>query len=111
MICSPVIRLMMAGLLLISCLQARSQRVYTANSVLATGNWYKFSVQAPGIYKIDLPFLSSLGINTASLSSASIRLFGNGGQMLPEKAGDPKTDDLAENAILIEDGGDGALNG
>ena len=111
MICSPVIRLMMAGLCLITSLHSLSQRVYTANSVLATGNWYKFSVDAPGIYKIDLPFLNSLGINTSSLSSDAIRLFGNGGQMLPEKPGDPKTDDLAENAIWVEDGGDGLLNG
>src|SRR5688572_14822537 len=111
MICRPFIRLMMAGLWVSFCLQAFSQRVYTANSVLATGNWYKFSVHAPGIYKIDLPFLNSLGINTSSLSSASVRIFGNGGHMLPEKPGDPKTDDLAENAIWVEDGGDGQLNG
>lgn len=111
MICSPVIRLMMAGFCLITSLQSTAQRVYTANSVLATGNWYKFSVDAPGIYKVDLPFLNTLGINTSSLQSASIRLFGNGGHMLPEKAGGPKTDDLAENAIWVEDGGDGLLNG
>ena len=90
---------------------ALSQRVYTANSVLGLGNWYKINISAPGIYKIDLPFLNSLGVNTASLSSSSVRLFGNGGQMLPEKAGDPKTDDLVENAIWVEDGGDGLLNG
>ena len=88
-----------------------SQRIYTANSVLAMGNWYKISANAPGIYKIDIPFLNSLGVNTASLTSSSIRLFGNGGQMQPEKPGDPKTDDLAENAIWVEDGGDGILNG
>lgn len=90
---------------------ALSQRVYTANSVLAMGNWYKISINSPGIYKIDLPFLNALGVNTASLASSSIRLFGNGGQMQPEKPGDPKTDDLAENAIWVEDGGDGLLNG
>jgi hypothetical protein len=102
---------MMAGIFVINYMPALSQRVYTANSVLAMGNWYKISVSSAGVYKIDLPFLNSLGINTASLSSTSVRLFGNGGQMLPEKPGDPKTDDLAENAIWVEDGGDGLLNG
>jgi hypothetical protein len=107
----PVIRLMMAGIFVLIYMPARSQRIYTANSVLAMGNWHKISIAAPGIYKIDLPFLTSLGINTASLSSSSVRLFGNGGQMLPEKPVDTKPDDLIENALWVEDGGDGLLNG
>jgi hypothetical protein len=102
---------MMAGIFIINYMPGLSQRIYTANSVLAMGNWYKISINAPGIYKIDIPFLNSLGVNTASLNSSSIRLFGNGGQMLPEKPGDSKTDDLAENAIWVEDGGDGILSG
>ena len=88
-----------------------SQRVYKANSVLSTGNWYKIAVKEAGIYKIDIPFLSQLGINAANLSSGSIRLFGNGGGMLPEANSVPRPDDLEENAIMIVDGGDGVLNG
>ncbi|THU41320.1 type IX secretion system sortase PorU [Niastella caeni] len=108
----PVIRLMMAGIFLVmNYMPALSQRMYTANSVLAMGNWYKISTTLPGIYKIDLPFLSSLGVNTSSLSSSSVRLFGNGGQMLPEKPLNTKPDDLIENALWVEDGGDGQLNG
>ena len=57
----------------------QSQRVYKATSVLAAGNWYKIAVERAGIYKIDIPFLSELGINAANLSSGSIRLFGNRG--------------------------------
>ena len=90
---------------------ARSQRVYKVNSVLATGNWYKIAVSEAGIYKLDIPFLSSLGINANNLSSSSIRLFGNGGGMLPEANNVPRPDDLIENAILVVDGGDGVLNG
>src|SRR5690349_6340411 len=109
--CKPVIHLMMAGILILNSMPALSQRTYTANSVLAMGNWHKISTTTPGIYKIDLNFLSSLGINTASITSSSIRLFGNGGQMLPEKPINTKPDDLIENALWIEDGGDGRLNG
>jgi hypothetical protein len=109
--CKPVIHLMMAGILVLNSMPALSQRTYTANSVLAMGNWHKISTTTPGIYKIDLNFLSSLGINTASLTSSSIRLFGNGGQMLPEKPINTKPDDLIENALWVEDGGDGRLNG
>lgn len=91
--------------------QSWSQRTYADNSVLASGNWYKMAVTQPGVYKVDLPFLRSLGIMATSIPSASIRLFGNGGQMLPEACNGTRIDDLAENAIQVVDGGDGQLNG
>jgi hypothetical protein len=88
-----------------------AQRSYKSSSVLASGNWYKIAVKDAGVYKIDIAFLSSLGINTSGISSASIRLFGNGGGMLPEANASPRPDDLEENAIMVVDGGDGVLNG
>ncbi len=88
-----------------------TQRVYRSNSVLASGNWYKIAVKNAGVYKIDIPFLQSLGINSTNISSSAIRLFGNGGQMLAEDNAVSRVDDLAENAIAIVDGGDGILNG
>ncbi|HEX7847302.1 MAG TPA: type IX secretion system sortase PorU, partial [Chitinophagaceae bacterium] len=91
--------------------KAISQRSYQPNSVLATGTWYKIAVSNPGIYKIDIAFLNALGISTSNLPSNTIRLFGNGGQMLSESNAGPWTDDLQENAIMIVDGGDGVLNG
>jgi len=106
-----IIPLLLAIIVLTGALPASGQRSYTGQSVLAVGNWYKIAVKDPGVYKIDLAFLANLGINTSSLSSGSIRLFGNGGQMLPENAGGARVDDLLENAIWVEDGGDGLLNG
>jgi hypothetical protein len=50
------------GLILIN--RAQAQRTYAATSVLANGSWQKLAVSEAGIYKIDLPFLNSLGINT-----------------------------------------------
>lgn len=91
--------------------QLQSQRVYSANSVLATGNWYKLSIKSAGVYKIDIPLLSALGVNTNNLTSSSVRLFGNGGTMLPEDNASPRIDDLKENAIMVVDGGDGIING
>ena len=90
---------------------ANGQLNYAANSVLSTGSWFKIGVKQEGIYKIDIPFLNSLGINTANLPSASIRLYGNGGGMLDENNAVPRQDDLFENAIEVFDGGDGILNG
>jgi hypothetical protein len=106
-----IIPLFMAVFLALTASKTAAQRTYTGHSVLSSGNWYKISVNFPGIYKIDLPFLSSLGINTSSLASATIRLYGHGGQMLPESPASPVPDDLAENAIWVEDGGDGVING
>ncbi|MFZ1263819.1 MAG: type IX secretion system sortase PorU, partial [Chitinophagaceae bacterium] len=96
---------------IVSAFRAQAQRIYSSNSVLFSGNWYKLSVSATGIYKMDISFLSGLGINTANLASGAVRLFGNGGQMLGEGNGDPRYDDLKENAIQVVDGGDGIING
>ncbi len=88
-----------------------AQRVYKINSVLASGVWSKIAVKESGIYKIDLPFLATLGFNTSGISSSSIRLYGNGGNMLSETNADIPIDDLSENAIMVVDGGDGLFNG
>lgn len=90
---------------------AIAQRIYRPNSVLATGNFYKIGIKEAGIYKIDIPFLNSLGVPTANLASSSLRLFGNGGNMLAESNSGDWVDDLRENAIMVIDGGDGILNG
>jgi len=88
-----------------------AQRVYKSNSILSSGLWSKVAVKESGVYKIDLPFLATLGFNTSNISSSSIRLFGNGSNMLSETNADIPIDDLTENAIMVVDGGDGLFNG
>jgi hypothetical protein len=88
-----------------------AQRNYASTSVLSTGNWYKIAITKEGVYKIDLAFLSRLGINTSQLTNSSIQLFGNGGAMPSEKNNTSTADDLIENAIEVIDGGDAMLNG
>ncbi|HEX6335038.1 MAG TPA: type IX secretion system sortase PorU [Flavisolibacter sp.] len=95
---------------MVAALPGWGQRTYKPSSVLASGNWFKLAVSEEGVYKIDVPFLTSLGV-TGSIPAAQVRLFGNGGGMLPEAAAGPYTDDLVENAIMVVDGGDGQLNG
>jgi hypothetical protein len=87
-----------------------AQRTYKANSVLGSGNWFKISVAADGVYKMDVAFLNSLGL-TGPIPSAQIRVFGSGGGLLPEKPRSDTGDDIEENAVWVEDGGDGVLNG
>ncbi len=88
-----------------------SQRVYVPNSVLSNGSWYKLAVTAPGVYKIDIPFLNTLGVNTSNLSAGAVRIFGNGGSLLSEANNGTWMDDLKENAVEVVDGGDGIING
>jgi hypothetical protein len=86
-----------------------AQRIYSSTSTLASGNWFKISVAEEGVYKLDVPFLNSLGI-TGNIPSTQIRVFGNGGAMLYESNNSKPTDDLKEIAVRVDDGGDGILN-
>lgn len=79
----------------------------TSNSVLSSGTWYKLGVTADGVYRVDYDNLLSLGALSAPVPSSSVKLFGNGGRMLPEPNSEWRPDDLLENPIQLEDGGDG----
>lgn len=87
-----------------------SVKSFSNNSVLANGNWYKIAVTKNGVYKIDYTFLSNLGIQPESINPRNIRIYGNGGKMLPEKNSDFTYDDLIENAIIVEGESDGKFD-
>ncbi len=83
---------------------------YAENSVLSTGTWYKIPVNQDGVYKIDKNYLNNLGINTNSINPKNIRIYGNGGGMLPEANNQFRYDDLQENAIHVFGESDGVFN-
>lgn len=87
----------------------RNSRNFEENSVLASGEWYKFSIQNDGVYKVTGAFLQELGVNLSGLSSNSINLYGNGGELLPFENSIFRHDDLQPNAIEMHDGGDGVF--
>ena len=95
------------------CLLSRaySQRVYASESVLATKTWYKISAPKEGIYKIDLAFLSTCGVNTSYINSAEIKIYSNNQLMLEEACKGSFIDDLIEIPTQMFDGGDGVFNG
>ncbi|HLO72114.1 MAG TPA: type IX secretion system sortase PorU [Flavipsychrobacter sp.] len=81
-----------------------------ASTPLATGNWYKIAVPETGVYKVDYDFIvSKLGVDASKISPSNIRVFGNGGNMLPENNAIPRKTDLTEVAIWVNDGGDGVF--
>jgi len=66
-------------------------------SVMASGDWYKISVDRDGIYRITYSELVDLGIT----DPANVRIYGSGGAMLPETADKKSGNDLQEIPIWI----------
>lgn len=80
---------------------------YADNSVLASGNWFKLKVNKDAIYRITYSDLVQYGIDPSTLDPRKIRIFGNGGAMLPENNAEASYDDLIENAIYVSGESDG----
>ncbi|MEM1137687.1 MAG: type IX secretion system sortase PorU, partial [Bacteroidota bacterium] len=80
------------------------------NSELANGNIYKIGITKDGIYKIDATLLQSLGIDLNAVDPTNIRVLGYGGGMLPQANSAKRFDDLIENAVKVQGGGDGNFN-
>jgi len=84
---------------------------FSANeSVLASGAWYKIAVQHTGIHRVTYDNLVAIGMDPSTVTPANIRLYGNGGGMLPEANNELRIDDLLENSIVVFDGGDGSFD-
>jgi hypothetical protein len=80
------------------------------NSVLQSGKWYKIAVAKDGVHKISYTLLKQLGIDPETINPKNIRMYGNGGGMLPKLNSAPRADDLLENAIVVEGENDGVFN-
>jgi len=86
------------------------QKDYVGNSVLNNGKWYKISVAADGVYKIDKAFLLSCGIDLEELDPQTINIYGNASGRLSERNSDPFFDDLTKNAIQVVGEADGSFD-
>ena len=73
------------------------------NSVLSSGDWFEITTDKNGVYKLDYADLQSLGVDLSSLSIEDIKLYGNGGGMLPYLNSDDRHSDLVENSVRIYD--------
>lgn len=90
--------------------QTPVRRTYASRSVLASGDWFKIGVPASGMYKLDRAALQAMGVNLQNLNPRNLRLYGNGGGMLPQANSAPRHDDLVENAIWVEGEQDGSFD-
>ncbi|QCE41713.1 type IX secretion system sortase PorU [Psychroserpens sp. NJDZ02] len=88
----------------------RSTNRMITNSVLTNGDWYKFEVEKSGVHKISKSFLNQMGVNVNSFDPRNIKVFGNGGKMMPFANNADFPFDPTENAIKIVGEEDGVFN-
>ena len=72
------------------------------SSEMGSGEWAKIGVVKSGVYKISYNQMKNLGISEPS----SPRIFGYGGQVMPEFNGDQMFDDMNELSIEVVKGAD-----
>ena len=90
--------------------QTNRIKAVISNSVLASGDWYQFYIEKSGVYKISKSFLQQLGLDANSINPKKLKLYGNGGRMLPLSNSISYPIDLTENAIEIVGENDGVFN-
>lgn len=83
-----------------------TKKQYAGNSVLSTGTWKKMKIVQSGIYKITYSQIIAMGFTVPE----NVKIYGNGGRQIPVMNNLPSADDLIENPVYIEKGGDGIFN-
>ncbi|PHR99557.1 MAG: peptidase C25 [Leeuwenhoekiella sp.] len=87
---------------------AKTSRI--ENSVLASGSFYKFYVDTTGVFKITRDFLRDLGMDVNRIDPRNLKIYGNGGAMLPLRNRDNTIFDPVENAIKVVGEEDGSFD-
>ncbi|ESU20925.1 hypothetical protein FCR2A7T_12470 [Flavobacterium cauense R2A-7] len=80
------------------------------NSALASGDWYRFYIEKSGIYKLSKGFLQQLGFDT-NVDPRRIKIYGNGGRMVPLLNSVSYPMDVEENAVQVIGEEDGSFDG
>ncbi len=86
------------------------QKKTVINSVLASGTWVRFEAPTEGIYKITKSMLPSFGIDPNTVDPRTIKIYNNGGKVLPENLSASRPSDLVENAIIVVGEDDGKFD-
>jgi hypothetical protein len=79
-------------------------------SVLRSGTWSKLAIEKNGVYKINHDLLKKMGFDPAKIDPRKIKIFGQGGGMLPQPNSSARAYDLVENAIHVQGESDGKFD-
>lgn len=88
----------------------RSNQAYATRSAMASGDWYKIGLSETGVYKLTYNDLSELGVDVASVDPRQIRIYHNGGGVLPEMNSVSRPDDLVEVPVYVAGESDGRFD-
>jgi len=83
---------------------------FKSNSILRDGDFYKLGIYQNGIFRLSYNDLNSLGLNPDNIDPRTIKIYSNGGGMLPEANSDDRIDDLEEVAIFVQGQEDGRFD-
>lgn len=83
---------------------------YASMSAMAHGDWFKVALPESGIYKLTYNDLKDLGVNVSTIDPRQIRIYHNGGGVLPEMNAEARYDDLVEIPIHVSGEADGSFD-
>jgi hypothetical protein len=83
---------------------------YKSTSVLSSFQWYKIGIIQDGVYKIDKAFLNKVNVDLTNINPNNIKIYGNGGKVLPQANNIPRIDDLAEIPVMSKGFDDGSFD-
>lgn len=90
--------------------QTATRNIGLTNSLLRSGQWFKFKIDKSGVYRIDRNFLNNLGMDVNTIDPRKLKIYGNGGNMLPLLNSENTEYDLKENAIQVVGEEDGSFD-
>lgn len=82
-------------------LKRSERKEYVENSVLDSGIWYMMSMTSTGMYRITYSELAEMGVPVATINPKDIRIYHNGGGVLPMLNSEERHQDLVEIPIYV----------
>ncbi len=89
----------------------QSSEKQTTTAFSAEGRWLRIGVEREGMYRVTAQQLREAGITITAQEAATIRLFGNGGEELPELVTAADSNRMNEQPIFVETDGSGNVTG
>lgn len=90
--------------------RSASMPSFAEQSAMTSGKWYKIGLSETGVYKLTYNDLSALGVDLSNLDPRTIRVYHNGGGVLPELNAEARYDDLVEEPIFVSGESDGRFD-
>lgn len=79
-------------------------------SVFSSSDLIKIKISESGVYKIDKKTFDKMGIDVSSVDPRNIKVYGNGGGMLPQENDTFRFNDVVETPIKVIGESDGVFN-